>query len=110
VPAPSPIAIAPAYHRHRPEQTALYATVAEYYPQFVQEIERSGGHLPSFIRQEFEDYLKCGLLEHGFMRHILVPHPAGDLPSCKSTVLPICPARQVRRLPARALGGVQLQT
>jgi ribosomal protein S27E len=68
MPLPSPIAAAPAYHRHRPEQTALYAIVAEYFPRFVREIERAGGHLPSFVRQEFEDYLKCGLLEHGFLR------------------------------------------
>jgi ribosomal protein S27E len=68
VPAPNPIAVAPAYHRHRPEQTALYAIVAEHYPRFVQEIERAGGYLPGFVRQEFEDYLKCGLLEHGFLR------------------------------------------
>jgi ribosomal protein S27E len=68
VPAPNPIAVAPAYHRHRPEQTALYAIVAKHYPRFVQEIERAGGYLPGFVRQEFEDYLKCGLLEHGFLR------------------------------------------
>jgi ribosomal protein S27E len=66
--ATSPIAAAPAYHRHRPELTALYAIVAEHYPSFLQEIECSGGHLPRFIRQEFDDYLKCGLLEHGFLR------------------------------------------
>jgi ribosomal protein S27E len=52
---------------HRPEQTALYAIVAEHYPRFLQAIEHSGGHLPKFIRQEFEDYLKCGLLKHGFL-------------------------------------------
>lgn len=34
----------------------------------MQEIERSGGHLPQFVRQEFDEYLKCGLLEHGFLR------------------------------------------
>jgi ribosomal protein S27E len=34
----------------------------------VQAIEGSGGHLPQFVRQEFEEYLKCGLLEHGFLR------------------------------------------
>ena len=34
----------------------------------MREIETSGGHLPQFIRQEFEEYLKCGLLEHGFLR------------------------------------------
>jgi hypothetical protein len=54
--------------RHRPEQTALFSIVAEHYPRFVQEIERSGGHLPEFVRQEFEDYLQFGLLEHGFLR------------------------------------------
>jgi ribosomal protein S27E len=68
VPAPSPITAAPAYHRHRPKQTALYAIIAEHYSGFVQEIECSGGCLPKFVRQEFEDYLKCGLLEHGFLR------------------------------------------
>jgi ribosomal protein S27E len=68
VPAPSPIATAPAYQRHRPELTTLYAIVAEHYPRFLQKIERSGGHLPRFVRQEFDDYLKCGLLEHGFLR------------------------------------------
>jgi ribosomal protein S27E len=66
--AQSTLALAPAYHRHRPEQTALYSIVTEHYPRFVQEIERAGGYLPGFVRQEFEDYLKCGLLEHGFLR------------------------------------------
>jgi ribosomal protein S27E len=46
----------------------LYAIAAEHYPRFIEAIEASGGHLPAFVRQEFEDYLKCGLLEHGFLR------------------------------------------
>jgi hypothetical protein len=58
----------PGYYRHQPEQTELYSVIARHYPRFVNEIERSGGHLPKFVRQEFEDYLKCGLLEHGFLR------------------------------------------
>jgi len=41
---------------------------AEHYPRFVREIERACGYLPGFVRQEFEDYLNCGRLEHGFMR------------------------------------------
>lgn len=64
----STLADSPSYRRHRPEQTVLYSIIAEHYPPFVQEIECAGGHLPNFIRQEFEDYLKCGLLEHGFLR------------------------------------------
>jgi hypothetical protein len=52
VPAPSPIAVAFAYHRHGPEQTALYSIISEHYPRFTQEIERAGDHLPGFVRQE----------------------------------------------------------
>jgi len=66
--ARSPTTNAPGYYRHQPEQTELYSVIAKHYPRFVDEIERSGGYLPKFIRQEFEDYLKCGLLEHGFLR------------------------------------------
>ena len=60
--------LAPAYRRHCPEQTALYSIVSQTYPQFLRAIEGSGGDLPGFVRQEFEDYLRCGLLEHGFLR------------------------------------------
>lgn len=66
--ARSPTTSAPGYYRHQPEQTELYSVIAKHYPRFVNEIERSGGYLPKFVRQEFEDYLKCGLLEHGFLR------------------------------------------
>ena len=37
------------YQSHRPEQTLLYQIVDEYYP-------------------EFEEFLQCGRLEHGFLR------------------------------------------
>lgn len=41
---------------------------SEHYPYFVQEIERAGGYIPNFVRcQESEDYVKCGLLDHGFI-------------------------------------------
>jgi len=65
---PSVSALAPAYLRHRPEQTTLYSIVSDYYPQFIREIEQSGDFLPRFVHQEFEEYLKCGMLEHGFLR------------------------------------------
>jgi ribosomal protein S27E len=58
----------PAYHRHQPEQTTLYSIIAAHYPRFIQKIEHGGGHLPKCVRQEFDDYLKCGLLKHGFLR------------------------------------------
>jgi hypothetical protein len=66
--ARSPTTTVPGYYRHQPEQTELYSVIAKHYPRLVDGIERSGGNLPNFVRKEFEDYLKCGLLEHGFLR------------------------------------------
>ena len=56
------------YERHRPEQTLLYQLVDEYYPAFVAQLAAHGMELPGYVRREFEGYLKCGRLEHGFLR------------------------------------------
>ena len=59
---------APPYVRHRPERTLLYQLVEEYYPAFKAHLAVQGTDLPGYVEQEFEDYLKCGRLEHGFLR------------------------------------------
>ena len=59
---------APQYARHRPEQTLLYQLIEEYYPAFEAQWAFEGRVLPDYVRQEFEAYLKCGRLEHGFLR------------------------------------------
>ena len=56
------------YARHRPERTLLYQIVEEYYPAFVSHLAAQGTVLPGYVEREFEDYLKCGPLEHGFLR------------------------------------------
>ena len=56
------------YQRHRPEQTLLYRIVDEYYPAFTAHLAEQGRELPGYVQREFEDYLKCGRLEHGFLR------------------------------------------
>ena len=56
------------YQRHRPEQTLLYQIVEEYYPAFTTHLTEQGRELPGYVQREFEDYLKCGRLEHGFLR------------------------------------------
>jgi ribosomal protein S27E len=59
----------PAAHvRHRPEQTLLYQLVERHYPTFVRLMAEQGSPLPGYVAREFEDYLKCGRLEHGFLR------------------------------------------
>ena len=58
----------PGYQRHRPERTLLYQLVDQYYPAFVDLMAAQGRPLPEYVQREFEDYLKCGRLEHGFLR------------------------------------------
>ena len=57
-----------AYERHRPEQTLLYQLVEKHYPALVEQLEVQGKNLPTHVHREFEAYLKCGRLEHGFLR------------------------------------------
>ena len=56
------------YQRHCPEQTLLYQIVDEYYPAFTALMAEQGRELPGYVLREFEDFLQCGRLEHGFLR------------------------------------------
>lgn len=55
------------YKRRLPEEATLYQIVQENWLTFLEQIEDSGG-LPDFVKKEFEEYLKCGILAHGFLR------------------------------------------
>jgi len=56
------------YVRHRPETTLLYQIIQEYWPEFQAELVGHGKYLPTYVTKEFNEYLKCGRLEHGFLR------------------------------------------
>jgi ribosomal protein S27E len=58
----------PGYQRHRPETTLLYELVAQHYPAFRDRRAAEDRPLPRYVEDEFDAYLKCGLLEHGFLR------------------------------------------
>ena len=51
---------------HRPEKTLLYQLVSKHYPDFRRQFVDEGRVLPDYVQREFEDYLKCGRLEHGW--------------------------------------------
>jgi len=55
---------ASGYVRRQPEQTLLHQTLSKYWPAFVRRADEHGG-LPEFVVREVEDYLTCGILEHG---------------------------------------------
>ncbi len=56
------------YKRHQPKLTLLYQIIVTYYPEFLTYMESQGKTLPTHIKKEFDAYLKCGRLEHGFIR------------------------------------------
>lgn len=56
------------YQRHRPEQTLLYQLIERHYDEFQSLLAAQGTPLPSYVQAEFEAFLTCGRLEHGFLR------------------------------------------
>lgn len=56
------------YQRHQPENTLLYQLVKEHWARFQNMLVEQGRSLPGYVVREFEDYLKCGRLERGFLR------------------------------------------
>jgi len=55
--------------RHRAEQTTLCLLVRQNAASFIAHTEAStGAELPRFIKDEFDAFLACGILAHGFLR------------------------------------------
>lgn len=92
------LAAAPSYARHVPERTLLYALVQAHYPDFIARLEAEDRPLPEYVREEFETYLRCGVLEHGFLRVVCEHCRAERLVaySCKKRGL--CPSCGARRM------------
>jgi hypothetical protein len=63
--------VASRYRRREPERTLLHATVRAHWKTFLAEVDEGGeasASLPRFVVGEFERYLACGILAHGFAR------------------------------------------
>ena len=57
------------YERRCPEQTTLYRLVQQHAETFFAEVEAAtGASLPHFVKDEFDAFLECGILAHGFLR------------------------------------------
>ena len=99
----------PGYQRHRPETTLLYQLVAEHYPAFRDRRAAEDRPLPRYVEDEFDAYLKCGLLEHGFLRVKCDACQAEKLVafSCKRRgFCPSCGARRMAETAALLVDGV----
>lgn len=86
------------YKRHRPENTLLYQLVERYYPQFTANLADQGKYLPQYVEREFDEFLRCGRLEYGFLRVICgdCKHEKLVAFSCKRRGF--CPSCGARRM------------
>lgn len=39
-----------------------------HYPDFIARLAAEDRSLPEYVREEFDEYLRCGVLDHGFLR------------------------------------------
>jgi len=66
--APTALPAAPTCARHVPERTLLCALVQAHYPDFIARLTSEDRSLPATVREEFDEYFRCGVLDHGFLR------------------------------------------
>ena len=92
--APGPV----RYERHRPETTLLYQLVERHYPEFLVALSERDRHLPLYVEKEFEAYLKCGRLEHGFLRVRCTTCHAERLVAFSCKRRGFCPSCGARRM------------
>ena len=62
-----------AYRRRRPEQSLLWNLVRENLNTFLAAADaraHDGRSLPRYVRNAFSEYLRCGVLQHGFARFL----------------------------------------
>ena len=68
------------YQRHEPEKTVLYQIVADNLETFLEEVRnRYDKPLPAYVEKELREFIRCGLLQYGFV--------AAKCRACGRTVL-----------------------
>lgn len=59
------------YRPRDPSQTLLYQTIQEHLETFLTTLETdsTAKGMPDYVKEEFREFLKCGVLAHGFLRY-----------------------------------------
>src|SRR5262249_52518012 len=97
------VCMAPAvatYAPRDPSQTVLYHVIAEHLETFLASChdapEATG--FPAYVEREFYDYLRCGILAHGFLRRGGAPCRQGLLVLFSCRGRGFCPSGAGRRM------------
>ena len=72
------------YQQRKPLETIFHQVIKEHFPTFLSKLDSLGDEafrskLPDHVESEFNAYLKCGILEHGFVKM--------SCEDCKATLL-----------------------
>ena len=87
------------YERHRPEETTLYRLVQQHIETFFAQVEaETGSGLPGFVKDEFDAFLECGILAHGFLRLRFADCAHGKLVAFSCKRRGFCPSCGGRRM------------
>ena len=82
----------------RPQRTLLYALVQAHYPDFLAQLSAQDRPLPAYVREAFEAYLRCGVLEHGFLCVVCEQCHAERLVAFSCKKRGFCPSCGARRM------------
>ena len=59
--------ISPSVYKPRsPEKTVFFQVIKKYYKTWVKKSERDNKMIPFYVHREFQGFIKCGILSHGF--------------------------------------------
>ncbi len=87
------------YERHKPEDTVLYRIVAEHLETFLAEArEKHERGLPDYVEKELREYLRCGILAHGFLRARCRSCGKNMLVALSCKRRGVCPSCNARRM------------
>lgn len=90
------------YERHRPENTVLYQSVARAWPRILTDYAIEGESIAPHVTSEFDHYLKCGILENGFVRLICKSCDAEKIVGFSCKKRGFCPSCGSRRREQKA--------
>lgn len=88
----------PRYAHHAPERKLLYALVQAHCPDFLERLALEDRTVPECVREEFNEYLRCGVLDHGFLRVACEHCHAERLVAFSCKKRGFCPSCGARRM------------
>ncbi|NRA63235.1 MAG: transposase [Pseudobacteriovorax sp.] len=93
------------YKRRDPESTVLYQVLQENIEAFFRILENNPDQksLPYFVRKEFEKFLDCGILSHGFVRLKCSDCSESLIVAFSCKCRDFCPSCAGRRMSERAI-------